>query len=83
MPDQPGRPKRGYSFTIGLEDLIALDGYRGDGVCRILRVKELDATHLKGECVLRSSPTEPVFRSYLIEKIDGLRRVVGQVKTVD
>jgi hypothetical protein len=66
------------TFTFGVEDLVSVVGYEGDGVVRVLRVKTFDDAHVTGIDLLRSSPTEPIYRTYRLDKVDRLAPVVGQ-----
>jgi hypothetical protein len=58
-------------------ELIALDGYKGDGICRIIRIEKTTRRTLTGLCLLRSSPSAPIYRSYSLRHIDKMRPVVS------
>lgn len=66
------------AFTFGVDDLVALVGYDGDASVRILQVKSFDAEHVHGVELLRSTPTQPFYRTYRLDKVDRLAPVVGQ-----
>lgn len=69
---------RSKSFAVGRGDYLAVVGYRGDGVVRILKVEDFDDRRVLGVDLLRSSPTAPTIRSYLVEHVDAFAPVVGQ-----
>lgn len=66
------------AFTFGPGDFVAILGYAGDDVTRILKVESFSEKHVHGIDLLRSSPTQPVHRSYLVEKVGRFAPVIGQ-----
>jgi hypothetical protein len=71
------------SIRLLPEAIVALDGYRGDGVCRIVRIERVEGGRLFSVDLLRSTPTHPHRRVYRLDCVDGVRPVVGQVQTED
>lgn len=69
------RPK---AFAVRVGEYLAICGYRGDGVVRVLKVESFDETHVTGVDLLRSSPTAPTVRTYLVEHVDRFAPVIGQ-----
>ncbi len=56
---------------------IAITGYRGDGLARAVQVVEIkDGNLLVCTCLLRSSPIHQVYRTYRMNKIDGILPLV-------
>ncbi len=64
------------SFAIGVDELVALVGYDGDNAVRVLQVKSFDDEHIHGIEVLRSSPVDPFYRTYRLDKVDRLAPVI-------
>jgi hypothetical protein len=73
----PHAPRRAEAYTPRVGETFAILGYRGDATIRPVVLDSVKGDLFVCKCLVRSSPTRDVFRSYKRHLIEGVRPLIG------